>query len=98
MGQFFAQAQVPDNDRARAVGMFTAMFLIPHFYGPALGEWSLDHWGETGFFALPIVSIAIRDAADPAAQSVIRNRNADSKARRIYRPAAQSKSTSTQSG
>jgi MFS family permease len=54
-GQLFAQAQARDDDRTRAVGMFTAMFLIPTFFGPALGQWSLRHWGESGFFLLPIL-------------------------------------------
>jgi MFS family permease len=58
-GQLFAQAQVSEKDRAHAVGIFTAMFLIPTFYGPALAEWSLKHWGETGFFALPIMPMLI---------------------------------------
>jgi MFS family permease len=51
-GQAFAQAQAAEHDRSRAVGMFTAMFLIPTFCGPALGEWSLRVLGEPGFFAL----------------------------------------------
>ena len=58
-GQLFAQVQASENDRSRAVGMFTAMFLIPTFYGPALAEWSLRQWGEAGFFALPVVPIFI---------------------------------------
>jgi MFS family permease len=54
-GQLFAQAQARADDRTRAVGMFTAMFLIPNFFGPALGEWSLRHLGEIGFLLLPIL-------------------------------------------
>jgi predicted MFS family arabinose efflux permease len=54
-GQLFAQAQARADDRTRAVGMFTAMFLIPNFFGPALGEWSLRHLGEIGFLMLPIL-------------------------------------------
>jgi MFS family permease len=58
-GQLFAQAQVSERDRSHAVGMFTAMFLMPTFYGPALAEWSLKHWGETGFFVLPMLPMLI---------------------------------------
>jgi MFS family permease len=58
-GQLFAQAQVSEKDRAHAVGIFTAMFLIPTFYGPALAEWSLQKWGETGFFAMPVMPMLI---------------------------------------
>jgi MFS family permease len=54
-GQLFAQAQARADDRTRTVGMFTAMFLIPTFFGPALGEWSLRHLGELGFLLLPIL-------------------------------------------
>jgi len=61
-GQLFAQAQASENDRSRAVGMFTAMFLIPTFYGPTLAEWSLRQWGEAGFFAMPVVPIFIATA------------------------------------
>jgi MFS family permease len=57
-GQLFAQAQAGEGDRTRAVGMFTAMFLIPSFFGPALAEWTLGHWGEGGFFLLPILPVA----------------------------------------
>jgi MFS family permease len=58
-GQLFAQAQVSEKDRVHAVGIFTAMFLIPTFYGPALAEWGLQKWGETGFFAMPVVPMLI---------------------------------------
>jgi MFS family permease len=61
-GQAFAQAQAAEGDRSRAVGMFTAMFLIPTFYGPAVGQWSLHFLGEPGFFvlaALPMIGALI---------------------------------------
>jgi MFS family permease len=61
-GQAFAQAQAADGDRSRVVGMFTAMFLIPTFYGPAVGQWSLHILGEPGFFvlaALPMIGTLI---------------------------------------
>jgi MFS family permease len=39
--------------------MFTAMFLIPTFYGPAVGQWSLHVLGELGFFGLAAVPMVI---------------------------------------
>jgi MFS family permease len=57
-GQLFAQAQAGEGESTRAVGMFSAMFLIPSFFGPALGEWSLGYWGEAGFFLLPVLPSA----------------------------------------
>lgn len=58
-GQLIAKSLAREDDQIRAVGRFTAMFLIPTFFGPALGEWSLRHWGEGGFFLLATAPIAL---------------------------------------
>jgi len=55
-GQQLAQAR--ESDSSRAVGLFSAMLMIPPFYGTALGQWSLHHWGEAGFFPLPVLPLA----------------------------------------
>jgi MFS family permease len=51
-GQTFAQSQTTEDDRARKIAWFTAMFLIPMFGGPAIGQWSLRELGEPWFFVL----------------------------------------------
>jgi MFS family permease len=54
-GQALATETAALGDRARTVGMFTAMFLIPTFFGPAIGQWSLHVLGEPGFFRLALL-------------------------------------------
>ena len=49
-GQLFAQAIADEGDRKRVIGVFTAMFLVPTFFGPAIGEFWLYRLGEAGFF------------------------------------------------
>ena len=51
-GQLLAQSQAGEGDGTRAVGVFSAMVFLPSFFGPALAEWTLGHWGEGGFFLL----------------------------------------------
>ena len=58
-GQLFAKAHARDDDQVRAVGMFTAMFLLPTCFGPALGEWALRRLGEHGFFLLALLPIVL---------------------------------------
>jgi len=58
-GQMFAQAVADEDDRKRAVGMFTAMFLIPTFFGPAIAEASLHRFGEPGYFGMTLLPILL---------------------------------------
>jgi predicted MFS family arabinose efflux permease len=58
-GQLVAKSLARDDDQIRAVGMFTAMLLIPTFFGPTLGQWGLLHLGERGFFVMATVPLAI---------------------------------------
>jgi predicted MFS family arabinose efflux permease len=76
-GQLVAKTLAGEADQIRAVGMFTACFLIPNLVGPAVGVWALDRWGPSGYFvlaALPLLgSVALvtalprhRDTRAPA--------------------------------
>jgi MFS family permease len=58
-GQMFTQSQAPESDRSRAVAIFSAMFLIPAFFGPALGEAALTGFGEDSFFVLVVLPMAL---------------------------------------
>jgi MFS family permease len=58
-GQMVAQDQVAANDRIRAVGMFSAMLLVPTVIGPAFAEWSLSSSGELAFFGCAVVPMAL---------------------------------------
>jgi MFS family permease len=58
-GQLFAKSRARREDQTRAVARFTAMTMIPSFFGPSLGEWSLRSLGEEGFFLLAFIPIAI---------------------------------------
>jgi MFS family permease len=58
-GASYARAQADDTNRVYYVGMFTAMLVAPTLFGPALGEWSLRHYGQSGFFTIVAVPLAI---------------------------------------
>lgn len=61
-GQLFAKSRARAEDQIRAVAWFSAMTMIPSFFGPSLGEWSLHSLGEEGFFLLALIPIAIASA------------------------------------
>jgi MFS family permease len=58
-GQMFTQTRSAERDRSRAVAVFSAMFLVPAFFGPALGQYALARLGEGGFFLLVILPMAL---------------------------------------
>jgi MFS family permease len=58
-GQLFAKSRAREEDQILAVGRFTAMFLVPTFFAPVLGEWSLRHWGTTAFFVLAMPPLGL---------------------------------------
>jgi MFS family permease len=57
-GILYAKAASADDDQIRAVGMFTAMFLVPTLFAPAMGEWLLRHYGVISYFATAAAAMA----------------------------------------
>jgi MFS family permease len=59
MGQLLVRSQARAGDEIRAVGLFTAMFLLPTFFAPAWGEFALRKCGELTFFLSAMAPIAV---------------------------------------
>jgi MFS family permease len=58
-GQMFTQNEVAESDRSRAVAIFSAMSLIPAFFGPSIGQFTLTRLGDAGFFAVAILPMLV---------------------------------------
>jgi MFS family permease len=61
-GILYAKTKSPDDQQILAVARFTAMFMVPTFFGPALGEWLLDHYGRPFYFAGAALPMALAAA------------------------------------
>jgi MFS family permease len=58
-GILYAKACAAEDDQIRAVGMFTACFMVSTLFAPALGEWLLRHYGQVSFFATAAAAMGI---------------------------------------